>query len=420
MAKKVLVLGAGMVSGPCVDYLLRNHYDVTVVSAVQTDLERTSFLCPSAKVFLLNIAQETSKLKDIVSQHDVVISILPAYLHPQVIQCCISCKKSLIHASYEDDIIRAAHDSAKAAGITILSEVGLDPGIDHLLAMDCIDSIHEQGGQVTSYVSLCGGLPAPECSNGPLRYKFSWYPKGMFISAMKKAKFIRDQKVVEVPEGHIFDRPNIVDGLLQDCQLEDIPNRNSTEYMKMYNIQSANTIYRGTLRYKGFSIGMQALISLGLTNSDVVSQLLPDSSNITWRELVCILGGIPQNSSQITVRNWMQTNLELSETQLKIITDLGILGNEEVPKLNTPLDALCAHLAKELAYGSQDRDMVVMRNIINSTLPNGKQQQHTFDLVKMGDVNGFSAMAQTVGLTVAICAGLVVEGAVTKKGAINQ
>ncbi|BFY98664.1 hypothetical protein BsWGS_01703 [Bradybaena similaris] len=418
MSKKILVLGAGMVSGPCVDYLLRNNYSVTVASAIQNDLDRMVVLCPSASLILLDVAQESSRLKDLVSHHNIIISVLPAHLHPQVTQCCLDCRKSLVHASYEDETIRAVNDSAKAAGITILSEVGLDPGIDHFLAMNCIDSIREQGGQVTGYVSLCGGLPAPESSSGPLRYKFSWYPKGMFISAMHKAKYIKDGQAVEIPEGHIFEKSEAVHDLVHGFDLENIPNRNSTEYTKIYNIESARTVYRGTLRYKGFSSGMQALIRLGLTSSDVISQLLPESAGISWRDLICILNRIPDAPSEEKIVSWIQANLGLTQDQLDTVAELGLMGVEEVPKLNTPLDALCAHLARKLAYGPQERDMVVMRNIIQATLANGKQQQYTFDLLEMGQAGGYSAMARTVGLTVAICASLVVEGKINRKGAI--
>ncbi|CAG5132782.1 unnamed protein product [Candidula unifasciata] len=336
MSKNILVLGAGMVSGPCVDYLLRNNYRVTVVSAVQNDLDHMASLCPSASIILLDVAQESSRLKDLFSQHDIIISIIPAHLHPEVTRCCIECRKSLVLASYENDYTRAVSASAEAAGITILSEVGLDPGIDHFLAMKCIDSVREQGGQVTGYVSLCGGLPAPECSNGPLRYKFSWYPKGMFISAMHKAKYIKDGQVIEIPEGHIFEKAEVVDDLVEGFDLENIPNRNSTEYTKIYNIESAKTVYRGTLRYKGFSIGMLALIRLGLTNNAVTPQLLAESPGISWRDLICVLNEIPDNLSEDKIRSWLQCRPGLTKAQLDTITELGLMGTEEVPKLSNP------------------------------------------------------------------------------------
>lgn len=78
--------------------------------------------------------------------------------------------------------------------MTIVNEVGLDPGIDHLLAMECIDQIHEEGGKIDSFISYCGGLPAPEYSNNPLRYKFSWFPRGALINTTTEAKYLQDHK----------------------------------------------------------------------------------------------------------------------------------------------------------------------------------------------------------------------------------
>jgi alpha-aminoadipic semialdehyde synthase len=87
------------------------------------------------------------------------------------------------------------HGPAVEAGVTIMNEVGLDPGIDHLLAMESFDEIHSHGGKVESFVSYCGGLPAPECSDNPLRYKFSWSPKAVLINTLGGAKYLKGNEV---------------------------------------------------------------------------------------------------------------------------------------------------------------------------------------------------------------------------------
>lgn len=91
--------------------------------------------------------------------------------------------------------------SAKNAGVTLLNEVGLDPGIDHLLALECFKDIHERGGVIESFVSFCGGLPAPEHSDNPLRYKFSWSPRGALINTLASAKYLSQGQIVEISGG---------------------------------------------------------------------------------------------------------------------------------------------------------------------------------------------------------------------------
>ncbi|BFZ01628.1 hypothetical protein BsWGS_04667 [Bradybaena similaris] len=418
MFKQALVLGAGMVSGPCIGYLIQNQCKVTVVSASREDIKNTEGRFPSASVLLLDIASEANKLHDIVVKHDVVISLLPDHLHLLVTTCCIDCKKNFVHVSFEGDDIRRLNQRAVDAGITILSEVGLDPGINHVMAMSCIDSIKHQGGKVTSFVSLCGGLPAPECSTGPLRYKFSWYPKGMLMSVVTPARFIKDGKLIEVPGGQSFDKPDVVRGLLEDHELEYVPNEDAARYKDIYGISSAGTVYTGTLRYKGFCSGIKALLDLGLFSSDSLSCLLPESPRITWRQLICILLKLQQDSCLDKIESFLKVTFGHNESQLDLMVSLGILSNEEVPQLGTPIDALSSLFSRKLAYAAGERDMVVLRNVIEATLPDGRKQQHTYDLVEMGQAQGDSAMATTVGLTVAICACLLMEGAITRKGAI--
>ena len=69
----------------------------------------------------------------------------------------------------------------------------MDPGIDHFLAMECFDDAHMGGGKVESFISFCGGLPAPECSDNPLGYKFSWSPRGALLNMLRSAHTCRDQ-----------------------------------------------------------------------------------------------------------------------------------------------------------------------------------------------------------------------------------
>jgi len=83
----------------------------------------------------------------------------------------------------------------KEAGIVVMNEIGLDPGIDHLYAIKTIDEVHAKGGKILSFVSFCGGLPAPEASNNPLGYKFSWSSRGVLLALRNNARYYKDGKV---------------------------------------------------------------------------------------------------------------------------------------------------------------------------------------------------------------------------------
>lgn len=164
-----------------------------------------------------------------------------------------------------------------------MNEVGLDPGIDHLLAMECIDNVHANGGKVTSFVSFCGGLPAPECSENPIRYKFNWSPRGVLNNVLSGAKYLKNGQVMEVGTGGtILDHTINVD-FMPGFNLEGLPNRDSTIYGPIYNIQGAKTLLRGTLRYRGFTDAMKALLAVGLIDTKYHPAFDPNTGpDVTW------------------------------------------------------------------------------------------------------------------------------------------
>lgn len=195
--KKVLVLGAGFVSPTLVEYLHREkHIAITVCSAIKDEADLIAQKYPGVDSVYLNVLEKSSTLQELMAKSDVVVSLLPYHLHAHVAKCCIDTKTHLVTASYVQQDVKALHDQAVAAGITILNEVGLDPGIDHLLALECIHDIQNTGGKVSSFVSYCGGLPAPEYSDNPLRYKFSWSPRGALISTLSSAKYLSKGQVM--------------------------------------------------------------------------------------------------------------------------------------------------------------------------------------------------------------------------------
>ncbi|OBS65990.1 hypothetical protein A6R68_05470 [Neotoma lepida] len=145
----------------------------------------------------VTIGKQEEKLQSLVASQDLVISLLPYVLHPVVAKACISNRVNMITASYITPAMKELEKSVDDAGITVIGELGLDPGLDHMLAMETIDKAKELGATVESYVSYCGGLPAPEYSDNPLRYKFSWSPVGVLMNIMQPASYLLNGKVKE-------------------------------------------------------------------------------------------------------------------------------------------------------------------------------------------------------------------------------
>ncbi|KAH3892671.1 hypothetical protein DPMN_016794, partial [Dreissena polymorpha] len=281
--KKVLVLGAGYVSGPAVEYLTRDkNIRVTVVSQIKEELDSIEARCPNVDIMLLDIMRHQEELDKLVPDHDIVVSLLPYLMHPEIAKYCIKHKRNMVTASYVSPAMKALHKAALDANVTIVNEVGVDPGIDHMLAMQCFDEVKKAGGKISSYVSYCGGLPAPEDSKTPLGYKFSWFPKGVLMNCLSGAKYLKNGQVVEISgQGGLLDAAEHLN-FMPGFNLEGFPNRDSTIYTDAYGINDAHTCIRGTIRYKGFANVAKGLMKLGLLSSEESSSLHPNGPEKTW------------------------------------------------------------------------------------------------------------------------------------------
>ncbi|XP_017652589.2 alpha-aminoadipic semialdehyde synthase, mitochondrial isoform X2 [Nannospalax galili] len=414
--KKVLVLGSGYVSGPVLEYLSRDHnIEITVGSDMMNQIQQLS------KKYNINpvsmtIGTQEEKLGSLVASQDLVISLLPYVLHPVVAKTCIANKVNMVTASYITPALKELEKSVEDAGITVIGELGLDPGLDHMLAMDTIDKAKETGATIESYISYCGGLPAPEHSDNPLRYKFSWSPVGVLMNIMQPATYLLNGKVVNVAGGISFlDAVTSMD-YFPGLNLEGYPNRDSTRYAEIYGIPSAHTLLRGTLRYKGYSKALNGFVKLGLINREAYPALRPEANPLTWKQLLCDLVGISRSSSCDTLKEVALIKLGGDSTQLEAAEWLGLLGDEQVPQAESIVDALSKHLASKLSYGPKEKDMIVMRDSFGIRHSSGHLENKTIDLVVYGDHNGFSAMAKTVGLPTAMAAKMLLDGEIETKG----
>ncbi|KAJ3014576.1 hypothetical protein HKX48_005081 [Thoreauomyces humboldtii] len=422
-SQRVLLLGSGFVSAPLVDYLLREpHRSVTIASNLAKEAKNLSAGRSRAPVTDLNVADKASLAK-LVSNHDLVVSFVPATLHTDVAAACIDAKKNMVTASYISPAMLALDEKAKKAGITILNEVGLDPGIDHLTAMQLFDEVRAKGGRINSFVSWCGGLPAPEASNNPLGYKFSWSPKGVLMAGLNSAHFKRDGKIIQVPGDSLFESAVNVD-INKGFALEGIPNRDSLKYTDLYNlgdIADLSNMFRGTLRYKGYCELMASLRNIGLLNDKPRTDI---QAGVSWGEVMDSLIGKDSNrSAAIAKALSLDAKNPVQAQHLKTVVEalewLGMLSHDTpVNPSGSVMDAFCAHLQRRLVYAPGERDMVAMHHEFGIQWRDGSKEKRTSTLFAYGDPQGYSAMAKTVGLPAAIGSELLLNAQLTRRGVI--
>uniref|UniRef100_A0A8C3L0G6 Aminoadipate-semialdehyde synthase n=1 Tax=Chrysolophus pictus TaxID=9089 RepID=A0A8C3L0G6_CHRPC len=406
--KRVLVLGSGYVSGPVLEYLTRDSdVDITIASVMKEQLEQLTKKYSNVTSVHMDIIKDEEKLSSLVKKHDL-FSGSPLDRFREQKACTVNVLTLSISAT----------SSVEAAGITVISEMGLDPGLDHMLAMECIDKAKEVGATVVSYTSFCGGLPAPEHSDNPLRYKFSWSPQGVLLNTVQSATYLKNGEVINIPAGGaLLDSVTAMD-FYPGLNLEGFPNRDSTKYAEPYGIQTAHTLLRGTLRYKGYSKTMGGFVKLGLINADPSPLLNSTTPLLTWKELMCKLVEIQSPAEYSVLKEAVFNKLDRDKSQLEAVEWLGLLGDEPVPAADSIVGALAKHMETKLPFGTGERDMIVMRNEIGLRHPSGHLEDKFIDLVVYGDNNGYSAMAKTVGYPTAIAAKMVLDGEINTKGMV--
>lgn len=231
------------------------------------------------------ISLDVSSITDLdkqVAAHDVVISLIPYIYHAAVIKSAIKSKTQFVSTSYVSAAIMELDAAAKEVGITVLNEVGVDPGVDHLYAIKKIDEVHAKGGKIREFYSYCGGLPAPDCADNPLGFKFSWSPRGALLSQCNSATFLQNGKVVEISSNDLMSTSQpyyVMDGY----DFVAYPNRDSVPFQKFYQIPEAHTVIRGSLRYKGNPAFVQALANLGWLDQNKKDWL---KQGMTWAEIL--------------------------------------------------------------------------------------------------------------------------------------
>jgi len=400
---KFLVIGAGLVVAPLVEYLCRRAGN-TVVIANNILLDAQDLAAPfkNASAELIDVT-DAQALQNRAADFDLVLSMVPPPFHPLVARACIEAKTHMVSASYQSGDMLALSAQAEAAGITILNEIGLDPGIDHLSAMQIIDAAHAKGEQIEAFVSWCGGLPAPDDNNNPLGYKFSWNPKGAILVLLNEARYMQEGKNKTIASENLMNwaKPVRIGGLDLECY----PNRNSLLYKDIYNIPEVKTLIRGTLRYPGFCRVMQLAKTLGLFGLENISV----SNAITWKEYISILnGGVALGTLRESAQDKPWQALEW----------LGVFSDKFVNAGQTPVDVFCDLLLEKLSYLDGEKDMIVLQHKFIIKRKDGTKYYRSALLKHIGQEDGTSAMAATVGLPAAMAAQLIVDGAITQTGMV--
>jgi alpha-aminoadipic semialdehyde synthase len=421
--KKVLVLGAGFVAKSTVDLLGRSTLaSIKVASDCEEDARRVAAAAKRGSHVALDAGNDIHRLSELIDEADVVVSLLPAPMHPSVARECIRHGTHLVTASYESAEMRAMKGEVVAAGLVFLNEVGLDPGLDHMSAMKIVDDIHDRGGIVTGFSSVCGGLPAPAFADNPLGYKFSWSPKGVIRASRQGARYRWEDRVVQ-EGGELLNSAAPFFEAWPDLGLECLPNRDSLAYEKVYGIAGPKlkTMFRGTLRYRGFSSIMSVFQNMGLLDET-------EHDHDTWQKVMEDLGRGFRNVDDF-VLSCSEGNIDKAEAALKTLQWLEVLGKHRplssAMSRSTVMDSFANVLQEKLQYQPDEYDMIVMHHTISavfgaSDIGGGtEQERHLASLQVFGDANqqqttGLSAMSKTVGYTTAACTEQILTGSLIR------
>ena len=410
MRKKVLILGAGMVTKPLVDYLLDTcGYEVTMASPRTEKGDKIIAGRPNGATTRWK-SDHAEVLDRLVASHDIVVNMIPKAYHVMVAQVCLKHGKSMVTTSYEIPGIKALHEEAKKRGILILNELGEDPGMDHFATQMLLKDIDVAGGRVLSLRSFGAGLPSFASNNNPLGYKFSWEPKGVFLAAQVPAVHMLKGKAISVAGDALFDDHRLIDidGL---GTFEIYPNKDCTRYLKHFRLPEDVTFYRGLLRYSGACNTMRSFIAMGLLNDKEKMEF----NGTTARSFTASLFDLDSSTNlESEVANFLKV-----EKNADIINRLRWIGLFEDRKLTlekgSRLDAFVSLMLKKMRYAPGETDMTIIYVDILAEFGD-RREIRTATMVRHGIPNGDSAMSRAVGLPPAIATRFIFEGRIQAKG----
>ncbi|WP_445737683.1 saccharopine dehydrogenase family protein [Mariniflexile sp.] len=414
--RKILLIGSGKSTSYLLKYLLNKSTSenlfVTVADLNADAAKKSIGNHSNTEAIALDIFNEESR-RNAIKNADIVISMLPASLHIEVAKDCILFGKNMVTASYISPEMQALNDAVKAKGLLFLNEIGVDPGLDHMSAMQVLDRIRDEGGHVILFESFTGGLIAPESDNNLWNYKFTWNPRNVVTAGQGgAAKFLQEGTYKYIPYNRLFRRTEFLD-IDHFGRFEVYANRDSLKYQSVYGLNRVQTLYRGTIRRVGFCRAWHIFVTLGMTDD---SYTIDDSENMSYRDFVnAFLPYSPSDSVELKLRH--QLKIDQDDIVWDKLVELDIFNAKKPVGLKkaTPAQILQKILMDSWTLDTTDKDMIVMYHKFGYE-KNGKQYQIDANMVVLGDDQTYTAMAKTVGLPVAMAALAVLNGKITETG----
>lgn len=412
----ILVLGAGRSSSSLIAHLLHESrtlgWQITV-GDLSEDLAKERIAGSRGTAIRFDIHDEPMA-RETISKADIVISLLPPPFHPLVARHCVTLRKHLLNASYVSEEMKALDAEAKQRGLLLLNECGLDPGIDHMSAMQVMDEIKDQAGKIISFESFTGGLIAPETdAENPWRYKFTWNPRNVVMAGQGTAMYLQEGQFKYIPYQRLFQRLTSV-SVPGYGEFEGYANRDSLKYRETYGLSDIKTMLRGTLRNKGFCSAWNVLVQLGCcddtyiidgvegwTHRDFINSFLEYDTVRTIEEKLCIACA-----------------LDIAGEEMKRLRWSGLFSTERLGmNKGTPAQILEHILNKRWKLNSGDKDLIVMwhRFIYEQ---DGVRKEIQAHLTATGRNEIETAMARTVGLPLAVAAKLLFQGKIAGRGVV--
>ena len=415
--RHILLLGAGRSSSALIQYLLNHaaedtyHLTVNDLSADLAKEKTGNHLCSTAISFdIHNDFLRKTELK----KCDLVISLLPPALHIIVARDCVEIGRHLITASYVTNDISALHDESLKKNIILLNECGLDPGIDHMSAVEIINRLKQNGAEIISFKSYTGGLIAPESIDNPWGYKFTWNPRNVILAGQGTAKYIQDGKYHYIPYQRLFTQLETVT-IEGYGNFEGYANRDSLAYRKQYGINHIPTLLRGTLRGRKFCSAWNIFVQTGLTDD---SYIIDDSEHLTYAMLVESMLTDRNTDESLANRLAKMCQLPVDSEEMMMIQSTGILDNTVIGLVKaTPAQILQHLLERKWQLKEGDHDMIIMHHLFEYRIQN-KIRNLSSTLIVKGENRQITAMAKTVGYPLGIAARLLLKGKINLSGVV--
>ncbi len=414
--RKILVIGSGKSSSYLIKYFLdkaeAEQLQITIGDINTNNADALIGNNTHANAITLDVFDEQSRA-EAIKNADIVVSMLPARFHIEVAKDCIKYGKNMVSASYVSKEMQALNEDAKAKGVIFMNEIGVDPGIDHMSAMEVINRIRDKGGKIILFESFTGGLVAPESDNNLWNYKFTWNPRNVVVAGQgSAAKFLQEGKYKYIPYNRLFRRTEFLE-IEGYGRFEAYANRDSLKYQHTYRLDNTKTMYRGTMRRVGFSRAWQMFVLLGMTDD---SYTIDDSENMSYRDFVnAFLPYSPTDSVELKLRH--QLKIDQDDIVWDKLEELDVFNDSKMVGLKkaTPAQILQKILMDSWTLGEDDKDMIVMYHKFGYEI-DGEKHQIDATMVSIGEDQTYTAMAKTVGLPVAIATLLILNKQITTPG----